>query len=336
MQASISLSSLTVGDRAVLEGVVKEILATSANSAGPAFETAHFIDRANAWLRANHGYSLKPNIPVGPGDVLVRWLKSRNTGHCELFAGSLVLLARTAGLPARVVTGFRGGAWNGYANNLTVRNSDAHAWAEIFDAASGSWIRADALGEPTSVEEKTASGEVVQRAARVERGWSARLESLRIFWYRRIVSFDQRTQMETLEAVKEVTENSGRDLREALGAAIAAVKRWFAGPWDARRFAVVLAWALAFLSTAWIWREYGASLWMRFVQALRGRRDDPVRIDAGRWLVRIAEEERTEDAPEVVAELQRLRFGARSTWPEPKRVFRSARHALRSPRRRRH
>jgi hypothetical protein len=175
---------------------------------------------------------------------------------------------------------------------------------------------------------------VTRRAARIERGWAARLESLRIFWYRRIVSFDQRTQMETLEAVKEVTENSGRALREALAGVVAAVKKWLAGPWDARRFADVFALAFALLSGAWGWREYGAAAWRRLVRRLRGRHDDPVRVDAGRWLARLAVERRTAEAAAVVAELQRLRFGARATWPEPKRVFRSARHALRSSRRR--
>jgi hypothetical protein len=313
---------------------VREIVAPPAAGKKRDLATASFIEQANAWLRQNHGYSLKPSIPAGTGDPLVRWVNSRAPGHCELFAGSLVLLARTAGLPARVVTGFRGGAWNGYANNLTVRYSDAHAWAEIFDAASGAWLRADALGEPVSVEDSSAAG-AMRRVARTEHGWSARLESLRIFWYRRIVSFDQRTQLDTLETMKEVTENSGRDLREALASVAMAIKKWLAGPWDARRFTRLLALVGALGGGIWLWREYGATAWRRWTRRLRGRREDPVRIDAGRWLARIAAEKQTAEAAAVVAELQRLRFGARATWPESKRVFRSARHALRSSRRQR-
>ncbi len=41
-------------------------------------------------------------------------------------------------------------------------------------------------------------------AARSDRSWSARFDSLRVFWYRRIVSFDQRSQLETFREVKNV------------------------------------------------------------------------------------------------------------------------------------
>jgi hypothetical protein len=62
----------------------------------------------------------------------------------------------------------------------------------------------------------------------------------------------------------------------------------------------------------------------------RGHRDDPVRADASRWLVRLRD---APDAPPevgaVVGELQRLRFGARASWQEPEQVFRQARQAWR-------
>jgi hypothetical protein len=94
--------------------------------------------RAMTWLRQDqHPYSLAPRIPAGPGDPLIRWMSSREPGHCELFAGALVLLARSAGIPARVVTGFKGGTWNAYSGNYTIRNSDAHAWAELWDPTRG-------------------------------------------------------------------------------------------------------------------------------------------------------------------------------------------------------
>ena len=112
---------------------------------GATLAAPEFARRVTAWLRKNHEYSLTPSIPGGDSDPLVRWLASREAGHCELFAGSFVLLARAAGFPARVVTGFRGGSWNGYSNNFTIRNADAHAWAEIFDEATGAWLRADPL-----------------------------------------------------------------------------------------------------------------------------------------------------------------------------------------------
>ncbi|MDV7397569.1 transglutaminase-like domain-containing protein, partial [Arthrospira platensis SPKY1] len=63
-------------------------------------------------LLADRGYSLETRLPQGSGSPLVRWLQSELPGHCEFFAGAMVLLARAADIPARVVVGFHGGDWN--------------------------------------------------------------------------------------------------------------------------------------------------------------------------------------------------------------------------------
>ena len=95
------------------------------------------------WLSEIHPYALSSAVPDGDGDNLLRWLESEAAGHCEFFAGSFVMLARAAGYPARIVTGFRGGRWNDFSNSFMVRNSNAHAWTEVFDEESSSWIRFD-------------------------------------------------------------------------------------------------------------------------------------------------------------------------------------------------
>ena len=317
-------------DRTRLTQIVDEI------TGGASLAEPEFATRAGAWLREHHSYSLSPVIPRGEGDQLVRWLVSREPGHCELFAGSLVLLARAAGLPARVVTGFRGGTWNSISENYTVRNSDAHAWTEIFDAAIGAWRRADPLAAPEAQQAGEQKGEAAL-ARRTDSGWAARLDSLRVFWYRRIVSFDQRSQEEALRALKTGAQQGGQRLREALGAAATAVRAWLAGPWDVRRMATVMA-ALAVLTGAgWAWRNFRFSI-LNFRFWRGERRDDPVRREAGRWLARLraqsgAWREASDELTKATAELQRLRFGARATWPEPEKVFRRARHALRAARR---
>ncbi len=325
-EAQVSLA-LSEADRAALNGAVAEF-GGGAESAAP-----EFVRRANAWLKQNHAYSLNPVIPAGAGDPLVRWLRSREGGHCELFAGSLVLLARAAGFPARVITGFRGGTWNGFSNNFTIRNADAHAWAEIFDEAAGAWQRAD----PLVVEAAGPGGEVRGEAAvvsRLDRSWTARFDSLRVFWYRRIVSFDQSSQADTVLAVKEAAQNSGRRLREIAQDAVAAVKKWIGGPWDLRRITGALAALAVVAALGWAWREFGRAWWRRARAARGARHGDPVRGEAARWLARLArEEKRTPETAHSRAELQRLRFGARATWPEPEKAFRRARRALRVARR---
>jgi protein-glutamine gamma-glutamyltransferase len=300
---------------------------------GAKLSTPEFARRVSEWLRKNHSYSLSPNIPDG-GDPLVRWLASKESGHCELFAGSFVLLARAAGIPARMVTGFRGGSWNGYSNNYTIRNADAHAWAEIFDEEAGAWLRADPLAIGATAQSEGARGGAAV-ASRVDRSWTARFDSLRVFWYRRIVSFDQQSQVETLKAVKEATQSSGRFLREVLANYSSALKRWLTGPWDFRRAGTVLGFILGAVAAGWVWRAYGPDWWRALRRGPGRSREDPVRREAGRWLAKLNASHGSPEMQEAMGELQRLRYGPRSTWPEPARVFRRARRILRDARRRR-
>lgn len=326
-------------DRAELARLVTEATGGERLSAGD------FAQRTGAWLRNQHGYSLAPSIPAGDGDPLVRWLASREAGHCELFAGGFVLLAWQAGFPARVATGFKGGTWNGYSNNFTIRNSDAHAWAEIFDVATGAWLRVDPLEVSAGAQADAARGEETL-ARRLDRSWAARLDSLRVFWYRRIVSFDQRSQAETLKAVKESTQQAGRRLREALDGIASSISTWLMAPWDLRRFSAIVGVAGLLAGLVWLWHTWGRALWLRLRGGRGGRGGiaDPTRREAGQWLFRLTQAggrlpppDRPPAAPPrdnaVVADLQRLRFGARATWPDARSVFQQARRTLRETRR---
>ena len=327
---TLQMTRLGVGeaDHAGLNRLVDEI------TGGAPRPVAEFAQRASAWLAQRHAYSLNPNIPTGTGDPLVRWMASGEAGHCELFAGSFVLLARAAGLPARMVTGFRGGTWNAYSNNFTIRNSDAHAWCEVFDVASGAWLRVDPTPGNATGPGEQAKGEATL-ARRLDRSWSARLDSLRVFWYRRIVNFDQRSQLETLKAVKAATENSGKQLRLTLTATVERLKAWLTAPWDARREMKLAGVLAALAGGVWAWRAFGRGWWQQWRRDAAGTKGDPVRAKAGRWLREMAGCGGAEfELRGVVEELQRLRYGARATWPEPEPVFRRARQALRAARRR--
>jgi transglutaminase-like putative cysteine protease len=331
-------------DVTTLERIVREIAGErgggerSVKSGGGVLEragisTEEFLRRAEAWLEGRHAYSLRPRIPEGAGDPLVRWLASEEGGHCELFAGSLVLLARAAGLPARVVTGFRGGSWNGYSNHFTLRNSDAHAWCEVFDRASATWLRADPTPGSSAGARDETSGEAAL-AQRLDRSWTARLDSLRVFWYRRIVSFDQQSQLETIRAVKDVAENSGKWLRGMLERFGRNVKTWLSSPWDGRRMAEALAGMLALAAIGWLGWARPWRVWRKTSRG-KARVSGAVRREAGCWLARwpVAEDETT---MAIRGELERLRFGAPESWGEPRVVFEKARRqwrVLKRPRR---
>jgi hypothetical protein len=315
-----SLGTMNKNDRAALRKLAGEI------DGGNHLGAVEFARSATAWLGQRHVYALQTQLPPGPGDPLVRWLGSPAPGHCELFAGALVMLERAANHPARVVAGFEGGDWNGFENYLMVRNSDAHAWCEVYDDTARAWQRVDPTPGATSmIGDAPSRWEPLARRG-AARSWSARLDSLRILWYRHIVNFDQRSQRETLLAVKNATRQIGVRLRAAFGHVVAAVRGWLSAPWNGRRAAKIFAVAagvVALLVAArrarsrWRWRP-GAT-----------RRVDPIRREAGRLLRRIANGRlRTEtnaDLAGVRAELQRLRYGSRETWPASAAVFRRAR-----------
>jgi len=91
--------------------------------------------------RQNFRYTLEP--PPLPGrDGIDDFLFTTQQGFCEHYASAFVFLMRAAGIPARVVTGYQGGEYNAYGNYYIVRQSDAHAWAEVWLANTG-WQRVD-------------------------------------------------------------------------------------------------------------------------------------------------------------------------------------------------
>jgi transglutaminase-like putative cysteine protease len=84
-----------------------------------------------AWMGSNTKYSL--NAPVShAGDVVDDFLFQSRLGWCEQIASSLVVLARSIGIPARLATGFAPGARDALTGRFVVRERDAHAWAEIY------------------------------------------------------------------------------------------------------------------------------------------------------------------------------------------------------------
>ena len=69
------------------------------------------------------------------------FLKNKE-GYCEYYAGTLVLLARLANIPSRIVSGYLGGDLNDIGDFYVFRQKDAHAWAEVWFENEG-WVRVD-------------------------------------------------------------------------------------------------------------------------------------------------------------------------------------------------
>jgi transglutaminase-like putative cysteine protease len=88
----------------------------------------------------NFIYTLEP--PLLGRNSVDEFLFVSHAGFCEHYAGAFVVLMRAMGVPARVVTGYQGGEINPVDGFLTVRQSDAHAWAEVWIVQRG-WVRVD-------------------------------------------------------------------------------------------------------------------------------------------------------------------------------------------------
>ncbi len=90
--------------------------------------------------QAGYAYTLSPgDLGAQPLDSF--WLDTR-AGFCEHYASAFVVVMRSLGVPARIVTGYQGGLVNPIDGVLEVRQSDAHAWAEYWRAGDG-WVRVD-------------------------------------------------------------------------------------------------------------------------------------------------------------------------------------------------
>lgn len=107
-------------------------------------DTAALIEAAMARLRTGgYTYTLEPGV-YGEHTADEFWF-DRKQGFCEHIASAFVVLMRAMDVPARIVTGYQGGGQNSLDGYWTVRQSDAHAWAEVWIAERG-WVRVDPTG----------------------------------------------------------------------------------------------------------------------------------------------------------------------------------------------
>ncbi len=99
------------------------------------------IDRALRYFNEQpFVYTLNP--PLLGNDAMDDFLFETRRGFCEHYSSAFVYLARAAGIPARIVTGYQGGEKNPVDEYLIIRQSSAHAWAEIWIDGTG-WQRVD-------------------------------------------------------------------------------------------------------------------------------------------------------------------------------------------------
>ncbi len=85
-------------------------------------------------------YTLEP--PALGNNPVDSFLFNTQQGFCEHYASAFAVMMRSVGIPARIVLGYQGGELNPKAGHLIVRQSDAHAWTEVWMPGIG-WYRVD-------------------------------------------------------------------------------------------------------------------------------------------------------------------------------------------------
>jgi protein-glutamine gamma-glutamyltransferase len=141
-------------------------------------------------LLENYRYSLEGDTAT-LSHPLEEFLFTRKTGYCEHYATAMVVMLRTLGIPARLVTGFLATEWNEYGDYFTVRQRDAHAWVEVYFPYSG-WI----IMDPTPT---------INTLVATNRWESLRRlgESVRLQWDRLFVRYSAKDQLAVVHEVRE-------------------------------------------------------------------------------------------------------------------------------------
>lgn len=127
-------------ERAVPADSNPETLRVAAEWASEAESAEALIARLLEWYNRSFVYTLQP--PLLGRHSVDDFLWQTRRGFCEHFAGSFAFFMRAAGYPARVVGGYLGGEVHPTENFVTVRQYDAHAWAEVWIEGRG-WVEVD-------------------------------------------------------------------------------------------------------------------------------------------------------------------------------------------------
>ncbi len=136
-----------------------------AGDAGSPYEATLAVE---GWLRAAGGFRYEEQPPRGEEPPLVDFVARYRAGYCQHFAGTMALMLRMLGVPARVAVGFTSGSWNDGVWDVADR--DAHAWVEAWFEGYG-WIPFDPTpGRGTLSAGYTFASDSVETVSALNRG----------------------------------------------------------------------------------------------------------------------------------------------------------------------
>jgi transglutaminase-like putative cysteine protease len=150
-------------------------------------------------------YTLTP--PFYESNPVDSFMFDGRRGFCEHYASAFVLMLRAAGIPARIVTGYQGGAINPRGGYMIVRQSDAHAWAEALQ--DGQWQRYDPTAAVSPSRIEIGMGGALPSAdlpllARLDVTWLGNLQlawdAFNYDWRRNVIGFNRDRQRDLFRA----------------------------------------------------------------------------------------------------------------------------------------
>ena len=162
------------------------------------------IDAVLAWFNQEDFFYSLETAPLGRHGA-DEFLFDLRVGYCEYYASAFVVLMRAAGIPARIVTGYQGGFWQAADEYLLVRQSDAHAWAEVWLEGRG-WTRVD----PTAAVSPSRIRDGARSALSGTGGWLSgewlyqlrnQYDRLQNLWNRWVLGFDAGRQQNLLASL---------------------------------------------------------------------------------------------------------------------------------------
>ena len=189
--------------------------------------TQALVDATLQRLRTGgYNYTLEPGV-YGEHTADEFWF-DRKEGFCEHIASSFVVLMRAMDIPARIVTGYQGGERNPVDGYWTVRNADAHAWAEVWMEGRG-WVRVDPTGAvaPGRVGQfqrlRAPQGTFAAAMGALSPGMVQQMravwEAVNNRWNQWVLNYTQSRQMDLLKALG-FESPSWQDLTTVMGALI--------------------------------------------------------------------------------------------------------------------
>lgn len=298
-------------------GPIAELAASIAAQAGITLDaetplTAAQIHRLasaiDEHLSARCSYTLD-QPPLQPDeDPIEAFLFRTRLGHCEYFASASAALASAMRIPSRVVTGFHVSEWDASAKRYIVRESSAHAWAEV-QAEPGQWLVIDPSAEDVRLLNRPPTGLVA--------GVRRLFDQLEFMWVSRVVTFDRSNQQQLIEMDFSSARAWLDNLNHCVARAIQRDREDEASEAEPSRLARIFAGTLTFSGLAAIGVVLGVLAW-RLRARLRARR----RRFAGATITDPAMQRRLRFYDDMLSKLDRI-GRPKPAWQPPARYAQS-------------